>query len=117
MAGRNREKILDDIARVAGGTVSVVSGMTRSLRGEIRSRIDEAAMRLDLVPREEIERLEAVLLETRRIADEQARRIDALEAILNGKDAGQKKKAERKAKPAATGAAKKPAARKKKQAI
>lgn len=91
MIGRNREKILDDIARVAGGTVSVFSGMTRNLREEIRSRIDEAATRLDLVPREDFERLEAVLKETRRIVEEQKSRIDSLESALNGKTGAEKK--------------------------
>lgn len=91
MIGPKKEKILDDIARVAGGTASVFSGMTRSLRGEIRSRIDEAATRLDLVPREDFERLEAVLKETRRIVDEQKSRIDALEKALNGEKSAPKK--------------------------
>lgn len=76
---KNREKILDDLAQVAGGTASIFSGMARNIREDLKSRIDDAAMRLNLVPREDFERLEAVLTETRRQLDEQNKRIAALE--------------------------------------
>ncbi len=56
---KNREKVLDDIARVAGGTVSVFSGIGQNIRDDIRAYIDDMADRLDLVPREDFERLEA----------------------------------------------------------
>ncbi|MBL4805574.1 MAG: accessory factor UbiK family protein [Alphaproteobacteria bacterium] len=55
---RNKDKVLDDIARVAGGTVSVFSGIGQNIREDIKSYIDDMADRLDLVPREDFERLE-----------------------------------------------------------
>ena len=55
---KNKDKVFDDIARVAGGTVSVFSGVGQSIREDIRSYIDDVADRLDLVPREDFERLE-----------------------------------------------------------
>ena len=55
---RTKENVLDDIARVAGGTVSVFSGLSRNIREEIKSRVDEMADRLDLVPREDLKALE-----------------------------------------------------------
>ena len=55
---RNKEKVLDDIARVAGGTVSVFSGFGQNIREEIKSRTDEMAQRMDWVPREDFETLE-----------------------------------------------------------
>jgi BMFP domain-containing protein YqiC len=64
-----KEKILDDIAQLAGGTLSVFSGLNNSIREEIKSRVDEMAARLDLVPREDLDALE--------------RRIEALEKQLN----------------------------------
>ncbi len=64
-----KDKVLDDIARVAGGTVSVFGGLSRSIREEIKSHIDEMAQRMDLVPREDLEALEI--------------RIEALEKQLN----------------------------------
>lgn len=68
----SKEKVLDDIARVAGGTVSIVSGLSKNVRDEIKARIDEMGDRLDFVPREDFERLELLV-------KEQAARIDALE--------------------------------------
>ena len=64
------EKVFDDIARMAGGAVTIMSGITRQVREEIRARVDEMATRLDLVPREDLEMLE--------------KRIEALEAKLAG---------------------------------
>lgn len=55
---KNKDKVLDDIARVAGGTVSVFSGIGQNIREDIKSYIDDMADRLDLVPREDFERLE-----------------------------------------------------------
>jgi BMFP domain-containing protein YqiC len=55
---KNKDKVLDDIARVAGGTVSVFSGISQNIREDIKSYIDDMADRLDLVPREDFERLE-----------------------------------------------------------
>lgn len=55
---KNRDKVLDDIARVAGGTVSVFSGIGQNIREDIKSYIDDMADRLDLVPCEDFERLE-----------------------------------------------------------
>jgi BMFP domain-containing protein YqiC len=74
-----KEKVLDDIARVAGGTISVVTGLSQQIKQEIRARIDEMALKMDLVPREEFERLEAMLKEAREEQARQAARLDALE--------------------------------------
>lgn len=68
---KSKEKILDDIARVAGGTVSVFSGLSQNIRDDIKARIDEMADRLDLVPREDFESLE--------------QRVEALEKELQNK--------------------------------
>ncbi len=73
-----KEKVFDDIARMAGGAVSIFSGLTRQIKDEIRARVDEMAARVDLVPREDLDRVETVLMETRR-------RLDALEKRVSGK--------------------------------
>ena len=51
-------KALDDLAGMAGGAVSVVSSIRTQIRNEIRARMDEMATNMDLVPREDYERLE-----------------------------------------------------------
>ncbi|MCB1652140.1 MAG: accessory factor UbiK family protein [Alphaproteobacteria bacterium] len=74
----NKDKILDDIARVAGGAAGVFSGLGSSIREDIKSRVDEMAERLDLVPREDFERLKALV-------EAQNKRIEALEEALAAK--------------------------------
>lgn len=54
-------KILDDIARVAGGAVNIASGMQQQIREEIKSRMDDMAHRMDLVPREDLDRALAMI--------------------------------------------------------
>lgn len=69
---KNKDKVLDDIARVAGGTVSVFSGIGQNIREDIKSYIDDMADRLDLVPREDFERLEMQM-------NDLQKRLEALE--------------------------------------
>lgn len=74
-----REKIFDDIARVAGGSVSVLSGLQRQIREDVRSRIDELALKMDWVPRSEFERLEAMVVKARKEQETLEKRVKALE--------------------------------------
>lgn len=69
-------RFLDDIARVAGGAVNIVSGLQQQLREDLRSRVDSMADRADLVPREDLQRAEAMIAKLRA-------RIDALEARID----------------------------------
>lgn len=77
------KKMLDDIARVAGGAVNIISGLRQQVRDDMRLRAEEVASRLDLVPREDFDELRA--------------RVEKLEAALGGKT---KKSAARASKPA-----------------
>lgn len=52
---KSKDKVFDDIARMAGGAVSIMSGLTRQAREEIRARVDDMASHLDLVPREDFD--------------------------------------------------------------
>lgn len=79
---QRKDKILDDIARVAGGGVSIFSGLNQSIKDEIRSRIDDMALRLDLVPREEFERLESMLTMARTQQEQLEARLKKLEEKL-----------------------------------
>ncbi len=85
-----REKILDDVARVAGGAVGALGGLRRQIKDEVRARIDDLAQRLNLVPREDFERVELMIFKAR---EEQARlneRLIALEKQLDKKKSGKK---------------------------
>lgn len=74
-------KFFDDLARVAGGAVNIVSGMQEQIRNDIRARVEEMATRMDLVARDELDMARALI-------DKQRQRIDTLEsriAALEGK--------------------------------
>jgi BMFP domain-containing protein YqiC len=79
-----RERILDDVARVAGGAVSAFSGLRKQVRDEVRARLDELAQRLDLVPREDFERVELMMFKAREEQNRLNERVAALEAKLAG---------------------------------
>src|SRR5688500_8483032 len=72
-------KILDDLARMAGGAVNVFSGLQEQIRNDIRTRMDEMAARLDLVPRDEMDQAKAVIEKMRRQIQELEQRLDSLE--------------------------------------
>ena len=72
-------QILDDLAKMAGGTMSFVSSARDQVKQEIRSKIDEVAESMDLVPREDFERLEAMLQQARLKQEELEKRLSALE--------------------------------------
>ncbi len=72
-------RIFDDIARVAGGAVNIVSGMQQQIRDEIKVRVEEMAAKMDLVPREDFEHVEAMVKKLRAEQENLIKRIDALE--------------------------------------
>jgi BMFP domain-containing protein YqiC len=51
----DRPKFFDDLAGVAGGAISALSGLRDEAESMVRARVDEAIRRLDLVKREELE--------------------------------------------------------------
>lgn len=56
-----KEKILDDIGQIAGDFVGTISNARSVAKDNVQARIDEIALRLDLVPRHEFERLEILV--------------------------------------------------------
>ncbi len=49
-----RPKFFDDLAGVAGGAISALAGLREEAEAMIRSRVDDAIRRLDLVRRDEV---------------------------------------------------------------
>lgn len=56
-------RILDDLSRVAGGALNVFSGLREQILNDVRARFEDMASRMDLVPRDDFERLEAQVKE------------------------------------------------------
>jgi BMFP domain-containing protein YqiC len=50
-----RPKIFDDLAGVAGGALSALTGLREEIAAMVRARVEEAVRRLDLVKREDFE--------------------------------------------------------------
>ncbi len=74
-------RLLDDIARVAGGAAGLLGSVRQQIAEEIKARIDDMADRMDLVPRADLQRVEAMVAALQK-------RVDALE----GKKASAAKK-------------------------
>lgn len=70
---------LDDIAKVAGGAVNVLSGLRQQIESEIKIRVEEMASRMDLVPREDLERVEAQLARLQKDHKDILARLDKVE--------------------------------------
>ncbi len=63
-------RIFDDLSRVAGGAMNVFSAFREQILNDIKVRMEEAASRMDLVPREDFERLEAQVKALQKRIDE-----------------------------------------------
>jgi BMFP domain-containing protein YqiC len=50
-----RPRFFDDLAGVAGGSISALAGLREEMEAMARARIDETIRRLDLVKREELD--------------------------------------------------------------
>ncbi len=93
-----RPKLFDDLAGLAGGAISALSGMRDEAESAARARIDEAIRRLDLVRRDELQAALEMAANARagqetaesRLADALAR-LDALEARVATLEAPRKR--------------------------
>ena len=80
-----RDKILDDIARVAGGTVGVLNNVKGHASETVRTCVDSIAQDMDLVPRDDFERLEAVIEGLTLKQEKLEAQVTALEKALSKK--------------------------------
>lgn len=75
----NKSTLLDDVAKLAGGAAGTLNSMRSQVKNDIKARVEEVAMRLDLVPREDLDRVEALLARTMQKQDEIIKRLEELE--------------------------------------
>jgi len=97
-------RVLDDIARVAGGAVNILGGLRQQIREEIKARLEDMADHMDLVPREDVDILKARIdkLEARIVTLEKGGKKTVAKATVSKKPktkAKAKPKAKLKAKP------------------
>ena len=51
----DRPRIFDDLAGMAGGAISALSGLREEIEAMVRARLDEAVRRMELVRKDELE--------------------------------------------------------------
>lgn len=75
----DRPKFFDDLAGVAGGALSALSGLREEISSLVRARVDEAVRRLDLVKRDEFEAMAELAQRARAHAEALEARVARLE--------------------------------------
>jgi len=78
-------RLFDDLAKVANGAVSTLSGVKTEFESLIRQPIDKLVVSNDLVAREEFEMVKAMAAEARLQQEKLEKRIEELETALNNK--------------------------------
>ena len=75
----DRPRFLDDLAGVAGGAVSALTGVREEINAIVRNRVDEVLNTLQVVRREECEVMRELAAQARIGQEEAERRLHALE--------------------------------------
>lgn len=74
------KRILDDLARLASGTLGAFSGLKTETEAFIRDQLERILSRMDLVRRDELEAIKAMAAKAREENDSLSRRLAMLEA-------------------------------------
>ena len=96
---QTQNRLLDDLARMAGGALDVAAGMRAEVEGRLREQFEAMLARMDLVTREEFDAVKAMAAKAREEQEQLAERVAALEAALgttSGAAPGAAKKSTRK---------------------
>ncbi len=86
-------RLLDDLARVAGGAMGALSGVRTEVEELVRQRLERLLSDMDLVPREEFEAVQAMAEKARLEQEKLEKRVAALEAALTEKKAAKPRRA------------------------
>lgn len=94
---QTRGRIFDDLAKVAGGAASTLTGVKAEIEGLVRQQIERLLVDADMVPRDEFDAVKAVAAKARSEQEALEKRVRALEKKL-GLKVPAKPKAKTKAK-------------------
>ncbi len=87
----DRPRFFDDLAGVAGGAISALTGLRQELEAIVRARIDEAIRALDLIRREEFDAMADMAARARdgqEAAETRAAALDERLAIIEARLSG-----------------------------
>lgn len=76
---QTRNRLLDDIARVANGAAGVATGMRDEVEALVQQRVERVLLRLNLVTREEFEAVKAMAAKARSEQEALGKRLKDLE--------------------------------------
>lgn len=76
---QTRNRLLDDIARVANGAAGVATGMRDEIEALVQQRVERVLARLNLVTREEFEAVKAMAVKARSEQEALEERLHVLE--------------------------------------
>lgn len=88
-------RLLDDLARVAGGAIGALSGVRGEVEARLKQQFERILSEMDLVSREEFDAVKAMAAKARTEQEALEKRVATLEAAL----AAQKPAAKRAGKP------------------
>ena len=75
----NENRLFDDLARVAGGAVSLISTVHKQIKSDVSAHLGDVAGKMDLAERDELDRLMSMVTKLRLEQEEMKKRLDALE--------------------------------------
>ncbi len=73
-------KLLDDLARVAGGALGALSGLRSEVEAQLRQQFERVLGQMDVVSREDFEAVKEIAIKARGEQEALAERVAALEA-------------------------------------
>lgn len=77
---QSRNKLLDDLARVAGGAAGTVAGIRDEVEAVVRQRIEAVLSELNLVTQDEFDAVKAMASKARAEQEKLEKRVAVLEA-------------------------------------
>ena len=98
---QTRSRVFDDLAKVAGGAVSALSGIKAEIEVLVRQQIERLLVEVDMVPRDEFDAVKAMAAKARSEQEKLEKRILELEARLGVKSPPRPQSRAGKANPAA----------------
>lgn len=86
-SARDNLKLFDDLAKMATGALGSFGDVREQVRKLVKERVDQALSKMDLVTRDEFERVEAMAERARERQEDLEDRLKALEKSLKTKAA------------------------------
>ncbi len=91
-SARDNLKFLDDLAKMATGAFGSFSEIRTQIRKQVQEGIDQVLSKMDLVTRDEFERVEAMAEKARTSQQALEKRLAVLEKTLKSKSAATPKR-------------------------